>query len=67
MYEGERRAVRVAQLVRVVQRRRGIRADAREQDVRQALALGQLEQLAGVHAVDEFHREEVVVIDFAES
>ena len=56
----------VAQLVRVVERGRGVGADARDQRRRQRLLLAVLEQLAGVDAVDELHRDEVVVVDLSE-
>jgi hypothetical protein len=66
VHEAVELAVGRAELVRVVERCRRVRTDARDQRDRQALVIAVLEQLAGVHAVDELHRDEVVVLDFAE-
>ena len=66
MYEPVALAVRTLQLVRVVQRRRGIRPDPGDQGGRHPLALEVLEQLPGVDAVDVLHRDEVVGLDLSE-
>ena len=66
MDQAERLTARIAQLVRVVEGGRGVGADPGDHRRRDALLLAVLEQLAGMDAVHELHRDEVIGVDLPE-
>jgi hypothetical protein len=66
MHQSVRRAVRAAQFVDIVQRRGRIRADPRDHRRRHPVGAAAPDHIAGVHAVDILHRDEVVGVDLAE-
>ncbi len=66
MHEPERPPVDVLLPVRVGERAGGVGADARHEDGRDGLGGRVLDQLAGVHAVDELHRDEEALLELPE-